>query len=115
MTDTSTKTASDTSIPAAETFHLADLIEEEMLERNWDITDLVMNMGPHADEKDWAVCQLSFEMFLTLRDNPNVILGEHMARQLGDAFDITPSFFTSYHEMWRREALRKIERVGGGK
>lgn len=95
------------SAAPAYTFHLAELIEEEMRERNWDITDLVMNMGLHEDEKTWAVCQLSFEMFLALRDNPNVVLGEHMAQQLGDAFDVTPSFFTNYHDMWRKNALAK--------
>jgi hypothetical protein len=88
--------------------HLAELIEEEMTERGWDITDLVMNMGPHADEHDWAVCQLSWEMFLTLRDNPNVVLGEKMAQQLGDAFDITPSFFTNFHEGWREAQKRTV-------
>lgn len=86
--------------------HLAELIEEEMRQRNWDITDLVMNMGPH-DENEWAIRQLSFEMFLELRDNPNVVLGEHMAQQLGDAFDITPSFFTAFHEMWRQCEIGK--------
>lgn len=91
----------------AETFHLAELIEEEMRERGWTMHDLVMHMGPHEDEKAWGICELSFEMFLALTDNPNVILGEHMAQQLGDAFDVTPSFFTNYHDMWRKNALAK--------
>lgn len=85
--------------------HLAELIEEEMAERKWSLDDLVMNMGPHFTVNDWNVCKLSWEMFLTVRE-PNVLLGEVMAEQLGDAFDISPKFFTNFHEMWR-EASNK--------
>ena len=85
----------------AEAFHLADLIQEEMAERKWSIDDLVMNMGPHFTEKDWAVCQLSWEMFFAVR-GPNIVLGDVMAQQLADAFDVDPQFFTNYHEAWRK-------------
>ena len=85
----------------AEVFHLADLIQEEMKERNWDITDLVINMGPHYSEHDWGVCQLSWELFFACRDK-DVLLGETMANQLGAAFDVNPKFFSSYHEIWRK-------------
>ena len=85
--------------------HLAELIQEEMAERGWTITDLIMNMGPFTDEKEWGICQLSWEMFFELRD-PDIVLGEVMASQIGDAFDVNPKFFTNYHEAWRREAKR---------
>lgn len=80
--------------------HLAELIEEEMQERGWDMTQLIMNMGPFEDEKSWGICELSWEMFLCIR-TADVILGEPMAIQLGDAFGITPKFFTNFHEAWR--------------
>ena len=90
----------DSRIPA-EAFHLADLIKEEIAERKWSITDLVMNMGPHYSEKDWDVCQLSWEMFLEVRE-PYIVLGDVMAQQLADAFDVDPQFFVNYHEAWRK-------------
>lgn len=85
----------------AEVFHLADLIKEEMAERGWTITDLVVHMGLHFSEKDWGICQLSWEMFLEVRE-PYIVLGDVMAQQLADAFDGSPQFFTNYHESWRK-------------
>ena len=84
--------------------HLAELLEEEMAEREWTITDLVLNMGPHFSDKEWGICQLSWEMFLAVRE-PGILLGEEMAEQLGISFDINPSFFTNFHEAWRKDAL----------
>lgn len=86
--------------------HLAELIEEEMQERGWTMNDLIMNMGPFFDEKDWGVCHLSWELFLTIRE-PNVLLGTAMAQQLGDAFGITPAFFLNFHNGWREAEMRK--------
>jgi hypothetical protein len=80
--------------------HLAQLIEEEMAARGWMLGDLVMNMGPHFTKHDWDVCQLSWEMFMAVRE-PNILLGDVMAEQLSDAFDVSPKFFTNFHEMWR--------------
>jgi hypothetical protein len=81
--------------------HLAELLEEEMNARGWTLDDLVMNMGPHFTPEEWGICHLSWDMFFTLR-TPDVILGDVMAQQLGDAFDVTPAFFTNFHEAWRR-------------
>jgi hypothetical protein len=80
--------------------HLAELLEEEMAERKWDMDSLVINMGPFFTEHEWQVAHLSWEMFFAIRE-PNVLLGDHMAEQLGDAFSISPKFFTNFHEMWR--------------
>ena len=81
--------------------HLADVILEEMKERGWSITKLVMNMGPHFTAEDWDVCQLSWEMFFAVRD-PYVLLGNVMAEQLADAFGMSPKFFINFHEAWRK-------------
>lgn len=83
--------------------HLADLIQEEMAERKWSLDDLVMWMGPHFSEEEWGVCKLSWEIFFAVRE-ANVILGDEMAQQLSTAFGITPSFFTNFHEAWRKGA-----------
>lgn len=88
--------------------HLAELLQEEMAERGWSMNDLVMNMGPHFSKHDWAVCQLSWEMFFAVRE-PSVILGDTMAHQLGEAFDIDPRFFTNFHESWRKSAMAEHE------
>jgi len=87
--------------------HLADIIEEEMKERGWSITDLVMHMGPHFTEKDWGITQLSWEMFFAVRD-PDIALGEVMAEQLEAAFDVDRAFFVNLHEAWRKSMKEVI-------
>jgi plasmid maintenance system antidote protein VapI len=91
--------------------HLAELIQEEMDERGWTITDLVTNMGPFWNEKDWGICQISWELFLTVRD-PDMILGDDMADQIAEAFGVSRQFFTNYHEAWRRECKRAAVEEG---
>ena len=81
--------------------HLSEIIQEEMKERDWTITDLVMNMGPHFSEEDWGICQLSWEMFFAVR-TPNVILGDVMAEHLSEAFGMSKQFFINFHESWRK-------------
>jgi hypothetical protein len=93
----------------AEVFHLADLIQEEMQERGWTITDLVMNMGPHFSSREWGICQLSWELFFACREK-DMVLDETMANQLSDAFDVSPAFFSRYHELWRKASFEKGER-----
>ena len=89
------------TVKAAEPLHLAELIEDEMAERGWTMTDLVMNMGPFYDEREWGICMLAWELFFSVR-TPDVILGEVMAKQLSDAFDVSPEFFNNLHENWRK-------------
>jgi plasmid maintenance system antidote protein VapI len=84
--------------------HLAELLEEEMRERGWEIVDLVMNMGPFYSEEERGICQLSWEMFFASR-TPDVILGDVMAEQLSTAFGVSKKFFLSFHESWRRYVL----------
>lgn len=88
--------------------HLAELLEEEMCEREWSMYDLVMNMGPHWSKREWDVCQLSWELFMNVR-KPNVLLGEAMAEQLSVAFGINHKFFLNFHEAWRSAELAKVK------
>lgn len=67
--------------------HLADLIQEEMKERGWDLDALVMNMGPFYSERDYGICKLSWEMFFAVRGT-GIILGDQMAQQLSNALSI---------------------------
>lgn len=84
-----------------ELIHLTEVLEEEMKERGWGMQELIMNMGPFYSEKEWAIAELSWELFFEVRDK-NVVLGEKMAQQLADAFDISPRFFIDFHENWRK-------------
>ena len=93
----------------AESVHLAELIEEEMCERGWDLDRHVMEMGPFFTKQDWGICKLSWEMFLTVRE-PYVLLGDVMAGQLGDAFGVSPRFFLNFHEMWRKSQNQDDDR-----
>lgn len=90
--------------------HLADVIHEEMDQRRWTITDLIMNMGPHFSREEWGICQLSWEMFFAVRD-PNVVLGDVMAEQLATALGMSAKFFTNFHESWREFERGKEERL----
>lgn len=85
-----------------EAVHLADVIQEEMGERGWTLDELVMHMGPHFTPEEWVVCKLSWEMFFAVRERW-VILGDVMAQQLSDAFDVSPEFFNRIHEQWRKQ------------
>lgn len=89
------------SLAKVEHVHLADIVQDEMRERGWSLDTLVMNMGPFFTEQDWGVCKLSWEMFFAIRE-PYVVLGDTMAQQLADAFDVSPEFFTNLHEGWRK-------------
>ena len=89
---------------AIEHQHLAELLEEEMKERGWSMTDLVMNMGPFFSEAEWNICQLSWDLFFNVKES-YVLLGEPMAQQLSDALGVSPKFFLSFHEAWRKAAL----------
>lgn len=87
----------------AEVWHPSVFIKEEMAERGWSLDDLVMNMGPHFSEKDWGICKLSWEMYLEIGpENANMTLGQEMADELGDAFDVNPQTFLNLHESWMR-------------
>lgn len=82
--------------------HLAEVIQDEMRERGWDLDRLVMEMGPHYSAEEWGICKLSWELFLEVQE-PNILLGEVMAQQLADAFGVSPEFFINLHEEWRRK------------
>lgn len=90
-----------------EQFHLAEFIEEELKTRGLTLRDMVMRMGPFSSEGDWAVCQLSWEMFMVVRD-VNCLLGEEMANQLAKVFGCSPQFFTNMHESWRAWKQRQV-------
>ena len=97
-----TTTADELIVPV----HLAEIIQDEMKERGWSMTDLVMNMGPFFTERDWGICQLSWEFFFSARE-PYVVLGDTMAKQLATAFDVSPEFFTNLHEGWRKAVQKE--------
>ncbi len=84
----------------AETFHLAEYLEEEMAARGWSLDDLAFRMCG-IDPKEWAITRGSLEMFMALRET-NIILGEPMAKQLGNAFGVSPEFLNNLHEAWRK-------------
>lgn len=97
MSETSTNTS----------LHLAEIIEDEMRERKWTLTDLVNHMGPFADKHAYGVTHLAWEFFLNVRQ-PDIILGDKMARELATAFNVDAAFFTNLHENWRKSQMQPI-------
>jgi plasmid maintenance system antidote protein VapI len=84
----------------AESFHPSVFINDELKERGWSLRDLVFRMRRYKSEKDWAVNMLAFEMYMTVHE-PDIILGEEMAHDLGTAFNVSPALFLKLHESWR--------------
>jgi plasmid maintenance system antidote protein VapI len=89
-------------IPAEPT-HPADIIQDEMKERGWDLNAMVDAMEI-ADERDRNIARLAFEGYFTVRA-ANIILGERMAEMLGIAFGAPSQFWLDLHEQWRAAAL----------
>lgn len=86
---------------AAECWHPSVFISEELAVRGWTLRDLVFRMRRYDSESDWAHNMLAVEMYMAVHD-PNLLLGEEMARDLGAAFDVNPRTFLNLHESWRR-------------
>lgn len=84
--------------------HPAEIILEEMATRGWDHDALINAMGPFTDDEQWGITHLAFEMYFEVRQT-DVILGEHMAEQLGRAFDVDPRLFLNMHEQWRAAVM----------
>ena len=84
----------------AESFHLAEHIQEELEARGWSLDDLAFRMCG-IDPKEWAVTRLAIEMFMEVRE-ANMGLGDNMAQQLSKAFGPSPEFFLNMHEAWRK-------------
>ncbi len=83
-----------------EPVHLADVIEEEMAARRWDLDDVAGRMSG-----DCGINRLALEFFLSVRDK-DVLLGEQ-AEQFAEAFGVGPMFFTAIHENWCQEMRRR--------
>ena len=90
------------ALKSLEPVHLSEIIEDEMRARGWSLDDLVMNMGPHFSEEEWGITKLSWEFFFSCREMRDVVLGDVMAQQLSTAFDVSPIFFTTLHDSWRK-------------
>jgi plasmid maintenance system antidote protein VapI len=86
---------------AAQVWHPATFIQEELDARGWTLRDLVFRMRRYESEADWAINMLAFEMYMTVQDK-DVLLGAEMANDLGVAFDVSPETFINLDASWRR-------------
>jgi hypothetical protein len=85
--------------------HLAELIEDELQERGWDLDRLTDEAGPYDSEHEWQVSRAAWDFFMEVRE-PNMLLGDRGSIELGKAFDIDPQFFLNFHESWRQSVLK---------
>ena len=97
--------------------HLAELIEDELKERGWDLDRMTTEAGPYESAQEWGISRVAWDLFMEVR-SPNMLLGERGARELGKAFDIDPQFFTNFHETWRKSVSQETgvpEEIRGAK
>lgn len=86
----------------AEAFHPSEFIREEMDARGWDRWMLAHRMGGDT-ARNRLVIDLYFEVG---PDKTNMRLGEETARQLGEAFDVSPQFFLNLETAWLAAHVR---------
>jgi hypothetical protein len=93
-------------IPAV-LFHPAEIIEEELQERDWTLDDVMLNSGPYYEQKEYGITRLALELYLTVRET-DILMDDTVAGALSRALDISPGFFWSLHNNWRvAEIARK--------
>jgi hypothetical protein len=76
--------------------HPSTFIQEEMDARGWDRWAVAHRMGGDA-----AMNRLTLDMYFEVGPGKtNMRLGEATARQLGNAFDVSPQFFLNLEAAW---------------
>ena len=81
--------------------HLAELIEDELRERGWDLDIMTTMAGPYESIEEWDISRVAWDFFMEVRE-PYMLLGARGAEELGRAFDVSPQFFLNFHESWRK-------------
>lgn len=82
----------------AECFPLWSYLHEEMTERGWDIKETAIHMG--GTTREVAINMLALEFLRDVRD-PDMYLGDDMAKGLSIAFDVPATFFKNIDEAYR--------------
>ena len=72
---------------------LAELILEEMLERDWSLSAVVRRMNI-KDAKDYGVKYLAMQMFLSV-DDAAIKLGDSLHANVAHAFGVTTEFIAN--------------------
>lgn len=97
----------ETRLPA-ETFHLADMIEEEMEARGWDRAELAARMTQY----DLGINSLALDYFMDLRDPDLTPDYDRLSYALG----VSKGFLERVHAQWlaakKREAAKEAGRNG---
>lgn len=85
-------------------FHPSIYIKDELQERGWTLQDLVFRMRRYEGTKDWALNMLAMEMYMAVKE-PNIIIDQRMATELGTAFGVSPELWLNLDRLWH-ESLR---------
>lgn len=75
-------------------YHPSVLIIQELLARGWTKADLAVRMGGDA-----GLNLLALDFYLHVHD-PDLRIGADGSRQLGEAFGVSPEFFTNLEAAW---------------
>ena len=86
--------------------HVMDAINDELAERGWSLEELAVRMV--CSRKRVGIELLALQMLDAVRE-PNVVLSQEQADDLGEALGVSPQFFLNMHEGWRRWAKDREE------
>lgn len=88
----------------AEVFPVGVHLQEELAARGWTAADLVRRMPGNPEINELAV-----DLALYLED-PDVLLGETIARQLAAALGTSPEYWLNLDQSWRDHVRRSEPR-----
>lgn len=85
-----------------------ECVAEEMKARGWSSLDVARRMGG-----DVGMNLLCVDMLIANAREPNLLLDDEMARQLGLAFEVSSQFFVNLERMWKSRAHRAMFNLSG--
>lgn len=78
---------------------VAELLDEELPARGWNIARLASEMGG-ATQEEYGIDYLSVEILLACRATPEIRLGEEGSRKLARALGVSQQFLLNLELAW---------------
>lgn len=80
----------------SENMHPSTFIQEELEARGWGLDTLALKMGG-----DFGINRLALDFYFTIGpEQPDCRIGNEMAAQLGQAFNVSPNLLLNLEKAW---------------
>jgi len=87
---------------------LAEILADEMIERNWTSRDVAGRMGPRiGPHRDFRIDCLSFEMLLCAPHDLNTNIEDDQYADLSKAFGVSVEFLKNIHNQWNHTPINR--------